>query len=251
MIVSPNDTLCTGKSAQLNAMRADSYVWSPSTGLSNATISNPIATPTVNTVYRVIGYDANHCFTDTGYVYLTVGPTPFLNIGQDINEATGTTVTINPTTANGPITNWEWSPATNLSCNNCPSPTLTVVNNTSYTLTVQNRYGCKATDTLNVVTFCKNAQVFIANAFTPDGDGLNDLLIVRGIGISVKSFRIFNRWGNLVFEKVGFGPNDPKYGWDGKVRGVPATPDVYVYIAEVNCDNGTAYMYKGNVTLLK
>ena len=251
MIVSPNDTLCTGKTAQLNAMRADSYVWSPSTGLSNATISNPIATPTVNTVYRVIGYDANNCFTDTGYVYLTVGPSPFLNIGQDINEATGTTVTINPTTANGPITNWEWSPATNLSCNNCPSPTLTVANNTSYTLTVQNRYGCKATDTLNVVTFCKSAQVFVANAFTPDGDGLNDLLIVRGTGISVKSFRIFNRWGNLVFEKVGFGPNDPKYGWDGKVRGVPATPDVYVYIAEVNCDNGTAYMYKGNVTLLK
>jgi gliding motility-associated-like protein len=106
-------------------------------------------------------------------------------------------------------------------------------------------------DTVNVVTFCKNSEVFIANAITPDGDGINDILIVRGRGITVKSFRIFNRWGNLVFEKVGFQPNDPKYGWDGKVKGVPANPDVYVYVAEVVCDNGTPYLYKGNVTILK
>jgi gliding motility-associated-like protein len=118
-------------------------------------------------------------------------------------------------------------------------------------LTVKNRYGCTAKDSLRVITFCKNSQVFVPNAFTPDGDGVNDMLMVRGEGISVKSFRIFNRWGNLVFEKVNFAPNDPTYGWNGKVKGIAAAPDVYVYIAEVTCDNGTVYFHKGNTTLLK
>ena len=89
------------------------------------------------------------------------------------------------------------------------------------------------------------------NAFTPDGDGLNDKLMIRGAGITVKSFRIFNRWGILVFEKLNFMANDPNYAWDGMVRGVPANPDVYVYTAEVTCDNGTVYMFKGNTTILK
>jgi gliding motility-associated-like protein len=98
---------------------------------------------------------------------------------------------------------------------------------------------------------CKSVQVFIPNAFSPDGDGLNDIFMIRGRGITVKSFRIFNRWGEMVFEKQNFFPDDPKFGWDGKVKGVPATPDVFVYTAEIFCDNGIPYTYKGNVTILK
>ena len=75
--------------------------------------------------------------------------------------------------------------------------------------------------------------------------------MVRGSGISVKTFRIFSRWGELVFERTNFSANDPKYGWDGKIRGVPASPDVFVYTAEVVCDNGITYVYKGNTTVLK
>jgi gliding motility-associated-like protein len=93
--------------------------------------------------------------------------------------------------------------------------------------------------------------VYIPNAFSPDDDGVNDIFMIRGVGISIKSFRIFNRWGNLVFEKQSFDANDPKYAWDGKIKGVPATPDVFVYIAEIVCDNGTIKMFKGNVTVLK
>ncbi|MEI8052726.1 MAG: PKD domain-containing protein [Bacteroidota bacterium] len=251
MLVSPNDSMCTGKSVHLRAMNADRYVWSPSTGLDNPNIAEPNATPTSNIRYQVIGYDAQHCFTDTGYVYITVGNTPGVNAGADINAATGTTAVLHGTSQNGPITSWSWSPPTNLSCNDCQTPTLTVGNNSTYVLTVQNSFGCKAMDTLNIIAFCKNAQVFIANAFSPDGDGINDMIIVRGTGISVKSFRIFNRWGNLVFEKQAFQPNDPKYGWDGKVKGVLATPDVFVYIAEIVCDNGTPYLYKGNITIIQ
>ena len=89
------------------------------------------------------------------------------------------------------------------------------------------------------------------NAFTPDGDGLNDILM-RGTGTVGKNLSgFFNRWGNPRFEKLNFAPNDPGYGWNGKVNGVPASPDVFVYTAEVICDSGsnTNNNY-GNTTIL-
>lgn len=251
MLVTPNDTLCIGESTGLQASGANSYLWSPPQGLNRVDIANPVATPATTTLYRVVGYDGFGCFTDTNFVKITVGPRPTLNIGADMTLSTGTSITFNPATTNGPIVSWTWAPATGLSCTNCPTPTTTVRDNIYYTLSIKNNYGCITNDTIFIFVFCKSAQVFIPNAFTPDGDGLNDILMVRGKGILVKTFRIFNRWGELVFEKTNFNPNDPKFGWDGKVRGVPATPDVFVYTAEVICDNAVIYTYKGNTTLLK
>jgi hypothetical protein len=76
--------------------------------------------------------------------------------------------------------------------------------------------------------------------------------MVQGKGIKVvKHFMIFNRWGELLFESSNFMPGDPAYGWDGKVRGKPATPDVFVYVCEVLCDKGFPNIYKGNVAILK
>ena len=251
MLVDPGDTLCTGESTGLKAMQADRYIWSPSNGLNRTDIAAPTATPQATTRYRVVGYDAHHCFTDTGYVLINVGPKPTVNIGADINAATGTVFTFHPTTQNGPIVSYLWTPAAELSCSDCENPTTTAKNNIEYTLTVRNSYGCEARDVFRLNVFCSDGQVFVPNAFTPNGDGLNDILMVRGKGITVKLFRIFNRWGELVYEQKNFNPNDPRFGWDGKVRGVPATPDVFVYTAEVVCDNDVLFTYKGNTTILK
>lgn len=251
MQVSGPDTICVGGSAQLLASGAASYQWTPASSLNQADIANPVATPTATTRYRVVGYDANQCFTDTGYVTITVGNIPQVNIGPDMNVTAGTVLTLSPVVQNGPIVQWSWTPPSGLSCSDCQNPVLTVSQPTSYILTVQNTYGCFGSDTLVVNSFCKSSQVFVPNAFTPDGDGLNDILMVRGTGIRVKSFRIFNRWGNLVFEKLNFAPNDPGYGWNGKVNGVPASPDVFVYTAEVICDSGVIQTIKGNTTILK
>jgi gliding motility-associated-like protein len=251
MQVLPGDTLCLGESLNLSASKANSYLWSPAGGLNRTNIANPIARPSVTTTYKVIGFDGNNCFTDSAYVSIIVGPKPTVNLGSNRTLATGTALTLNAVTQGGPIISWLWTPPTDLSCNNCPSPTTIVKNNSFYSVLVTNDFGCTATDTIFINSICKSAQVFIPNAFTPDGDGLNDVLMVRGKGVTIKSFRIFNRWGELVFEKENFYPNDLKYGWDGKVRGVPATPDVFVYTAEVFCDNGVVYTYKGNTTILK
>lgn len=249
--VPASDTICAGASFNLTASGAQSYSWSPAESLSNADIPNPVATPTATTRYRVVGSDQYQCFTDTAYLTITVGDIPRVQLGPDQSHATGTDIRLNAEVVQGPIVNWSWSPSNGLSCADCPQPTLRVRDDVEYVVSATNRWGCTGKDSIKINAFCTSAQVFIPTGFTPDNDGLNDVLMVRGSGIQVKSFRIFNRWGNLVFEKKNGLPNDTRYGWDGKWKGVPVSPDVYVYVAEIICDNGVVSTLKGNTTLIR
>jgi gliding motility-associated-like protein len=250
--VSPDAVICAKESVNLLAGGAYSYLWSPPQSLNSAVIADPVATPAVTTQYRVIGFDGHNCFTDTAYVSITVNPIPTLQLGPDLTLPTGTIHPFTPATTKGPIVSWQWTPPTNLSCANCPDPSATIKTDITYHALIENIYGCTATDSVNIKTFCEGSQVFIPNAFTPDGDGVNDMLMVRAKGIDVvRSIRIFTRWGELVFEKTNFPPNSPAYGWDGKIRGVTAPAEVYVYTAEVTCDNLQTYTYKGNISILK
>ncbi len=250
--VSPGGTICEKQSINLWASGAASYIWTPATSLSSSVIANPVATPPVTTQYRVVGFDGNNCFTDTGFVSITVNPKPSIELGPDKILSTGTIYPLNPKIKNGPIVSWQWTPSTNLSCASCPDPSATIKTDITYHALIKNNYGCTATDSINIKTFCEGTQVFIPNAFTPDGDGINDILMVRATGIqAVRSFRIFTRWGELIFEKNNFSPNIPTLGWDGKIRGVTGPAEVYVYTAEVTCDNLQTYIYKGNVSILK
>ena len=220
--------------------------------MSATDIPNPVATPSSTTQYRVVGYDGHNCFTDTGYVTITVNPNPKVNAGRTSGYQPELVYPLNPITQNGPIVSWQWSPSTYLSCNNCNDPSVTIKKDIDYDVTVKNIYGCVATDSIRIKTFCEGSQIFIPNAFTPDGDGLNDILMVRAKGVEmVRSFRIFSRWGELIFEKKNFAPNDPNFGWDGTIKGVKAPAEVYVYTAEVICDNLETYVFKGNTTILK
>ncbi|MCP9751614.1 PKD domain-containing protein, partial [Ferruginibacter sp. HRS2-29] len=252
LVVNPDVNICIGQSANLMASGAATYAWSPGATLNSTTISNPVATPTATTRYRVVGYDGFNCFTDTAFVLVGVGRYPTVNLGPDLTLSTGTIHPLNSTITNGPITQWLWQPSTELSCNTCPLPLATIKKDITYTVKVTTAYGCSATDSLNIKTFCENSQVFIPNAFTPDGDGVNDILMVRGKGIvMVKFFRIFNRWGELVFERTNFPPNVSAYAWNGKIKGIAGGPDVFVYTAEVICENGTSFVYKGNTSIIK
>jgi gliding motility-associated-like protein len=147
---------------------------------------------------------------------------------------------------------YTWSPATYLNCTDCPQPLVTPKLNTQYTVNFVDSNGCKNTGQIQIVVFCKNSNVFIPNTFSPNGDGSNDIFYIRGKGLDrVKSLRIFNRWGQVVFEKRDFPINDALSGWDGKFKGNRPQPDVYVYQLEVFCDNSEIFRFEGNVALIQ
>jgi gliding motility-associated-like protein len=254
--VSRGDTLCRGGSVRLFVQSAPgaqgtfSYAWTPATGLSNATSATPLATPTTTTVYRVVATDDRGCFTDTALVPITVYPIPTVNAGNDVTINVGQTTDLVPVLSPD-VTNVVWTPTAGIFRTNYPSITVKPPQTTEYTVEVSNPGGCRATDRVTVFVICNGVNVFIPNTFSPNGDGANDVFYPRGSGLfRIKTLRIFNRWGEVVFEKNDFNPNDVTSGWNGTYKGVKLNPDVYVYTAEVVCDNSTILVLKGNVALI-
>ncbi len=229
-----------------------STVWT----FSNGTGSTQLAAPKIydfpgNYLAFFVASTTHDC-SDTVRLPIIVYPKLQIALGPDRILPTGTLLPLNSTVTNGPVSTWIWTPDKELSCNNCSLPVATIKNDITYVVNAETQNGCKASDSISIKVFCQNAQVYIPNVFTPDGDGLNDLLMVRASGIrTVKSFRIFNRWGQVVFEKSNFTPNEKSNGWDGMIGGKKANPDVYVYTCEVICENDVTYTYKGNITLVK
>jgi len=250
--VSGDTAVCNGKSVQLTAHGAPNYKWTPSTGLSSASVSDPVAKPSAATVYRVIGYDANEtltCVNDTASVTVNVYANPLVDLGPDKTISTRSTVVLTPAISNDVI-NLRWSPATGLSCADCPKPEFIARNSTSYKLRVENEH-CSAEDEIKIIVTYDN-RVVIPNAFSPNGDGINDIFYPTGNNASfVKTLTIFNRWGKQMFSVLNVPGNDPAYGWNGTWKGAVAEVGVYYYIAELVGADNKIKQYTGNVTLLK
>jgi gliding motility-associated-like protein len=247
-----SDTLCIGETKKLTVSGASSYTWRNDAGLSNYNTPGVFASPVVTTIYRVTGKDEFNCFTDTADIRLTVGQPTSFTIGRDTNVLSGVPLQLHAFSSLQNIRSWQWKGNATFSCLSCATPTAKVIMDECLTCTATNIYGCKSTDTICITTFCPGSEVFIPNAFTPDGDGVNDVLFVQGRGIKIiKSFRIFSRWGELVFEKSNFSPGDKSSGWDGRIRGKLASPDVFVYVCEAVCEKGTPAIFKGNTAVLK
>lgn len=251
METGPGDTLCVGQSTRLSASGADSYTWSPSAGLSSTSSPRPQANPTTTTTYRVIGRDIDNCFADTADILVKVHPIPQVEAGPDQTLAVGSAVQLRAT-GSADVTAWRWSPAYNLTCIDCPAPSASPRQTTKYVIDVTNEGGCSARDELTVYVVCNNGNLFVPNTFSPNGNGMNEVFYPRGKGLQkIRSFRVFNRWGELVFEAQNFNANDAAAGWDGTYRGKKLAPDVFVYSIEVVCENNEILSYKGDVTLLR
>ena len=250
-----SDTACLGTPLQLNASPgAEIYTWQPSTGLNNPNIQNPVATllSTGKFTYTVTATDSKSCFTDTASISLTVGAYPQFNI-IDSNVTTNANGTYIIRTTNSPdIIIWQWSPATNLSCTNCAEPVATVNTMMQYTGVATNAYGCSTSDRITIKGMCTSDLFFVPNTFSPNGDNVNDYFYPRGHGLYlIKSMRIFNRVGQMVFEKTNFAPENQSEGWDGTFHSKKLPADVYVYFIEAICNNGLVLKYKGDITLLR
>lgn len=249
--VSPDDSICVGESVRLNASGNQQYSWSPSTGLDNSNSPSPNASPSASTLYTVVAKDSANCFADTASVMITVFPIPNVEAGEDQTIEVGSNVQLHAI-GSADVISWKWIPSIGLSCYDCPDPKAAPKQTTEYTIEVRNQGQCLSKDQLTIYVVCNQGNLYIPNTFSPNGDGMNDRFYPRGKGVFViRSFRVFNRWGEMVFEKLNFNPNDASAGWDGKYKGKLLSPDVFVYACEIVCENSQTLTYKGDVTLLQ
>jgi len=252
LALKPADSICIGSNKLINVSGAATYEWLPTPGLSRYNSSATYASPNITTTYQVIGKDALQCFADTASIKIVVGESTPIHIGKDTTIPSGASIQLNTGAIPSDIVAWQWGGVAEFSCINCASPEAKVVLDEPITCKATNLFGCITTDTINIKTFCSGSELFVPNAFTPDGDGVNDVLVVQGRGIKlVKSLKIFSRWGELVFEKTNFQTGDKSAGWDGRIRGKLSNTDVFVYLCEAVCDKGNSFVFKGNVAIIK
>lgn len=252
--VQSGDTLCLGGTATIKATGTEQYSWYPSLYVDNANNGEVNIRPAKDTTitYRVVGKDNFNCFADTASVKIKTFPIPKMQFDQ--NEFTvnaGYTVKLK-TTSSKDITKWKWTPNRFIDNDKLAEPTITARESITYTCVASNEGNCVTRDEVKVIVVCNNGNIFVPNTFTPNGDGNNDLFYPRGKGIySIKNFRIFNRWGELVFERSNFQANDANAGWDGTFKGQKLPTDAYVYSLEIMCDNSSSTPTKGSITLLR
>jgi gliding motility-associated-like protein len=229
---------CYG-AVDLHASGSASYIWSPPTGLSCTSCANPFATPTVNTTYTVTGVGTNCPNGKTASVFVPARPAPSTSccnatipIGQSVSL-----------TASGGGT-YVWAPSAGLSCYTCADPIASPNTTTMYTVTVTDDSGCASATAITIDITC--GTVFVPEAFSPNGDGQNDYLYVRGDCIKTLDFMVFDRWGNKVFETT-----DKSIPWNGQCRGEAMNTGSYVYYLNATFYDGTTQTKKGDVTLVR
>jgi len=174
---------------------------------------------------------------------LTVHPKPQLQLSvSDTLIVIGNSTNITVSGAD----NYLWRPSTGLSCVNCSNPVASPETTTSYCVVGTTNQGCSDTVciTIHVDTDC--GQLFLPLAFSPNGDGNNDVWKVYGHCIKSIELLIFNRWGEKVFESY-----DANEGWDGTFRGKALDTDVFVYMATITMRDGEVKKLKGDIILLR
>ncbi|MCH8330848.1 MAG: gliding motility-associated C-terminal domain-containing protein [Bacteroidetes bacterium] len=241
--VLPPNSICPDESIMLNAFGGDNYMWSPEESLDDASIPNPIAQPKETTTYNVIV--SNKCGSDSAAVMIVVLEVADIETSPDTAIYPGNSVDLYVQGAG----TYQWSPDIGLDCTACPNPISTPLETIMYYVQSLDVNGCEKTDSVLIEviddSFCDENNIFIPNAFTPNNDGNNDILYAYGNGLKLNVFRIYNRWGDLVFET-----NDVSTGWDGKQKGKDVNQEVFVYYLDYNC-NGKSKFIKGNVTVIR
>jgi len=260
--VYPADTtICFGSAVHLNPIitTGTNYTWSDAQLIyngGNGIVSyNPfpitaLAAPSKSTNYiiSILNNGCPNALIDTMFVNVTA---PIVvNAGNDTtvvaNQPLQLTATASDSTANA----FLWTPATGLNFTNIYNPIATLTDNVdsiTYTVTASTSAGCFGEASVIVRVFKTGPEIFVPSAFTPNGDGKNDILKPITVGIKTLTyFKVFNRWGQMVFATSEFNK-----GWDGNINGTPQASGTYVYMAQGIDYNGKTVFRKGTVVLIK
>jgi gliding motility-associated-like protein len=176
---------------------------------------------------------------------LSVFPNNFtVSLHASDTVESGNGITLLPVLSFGTAVSWNWTPAASLSCTACENPVANPTQNTLYTVTVKATDGCEDTAQTNIIV--RRTNVYIPSAFTPNNDGVNDVAEVFAINPKSFSFKIYNRWGELVFESY-----DVSNKWNGTFKGEDCPQDNYSYILDVTMQNDKTYHKQGGILLLR
>ncbi len=203
-------------------------------------------------IYPVTLTDAQGCSISTE-IELEEVPSPTLILQDSLVLNLGETGQIEATVfSQTDSLSYSWSPITNLTCTDCLEPEVLAINSITYVLTVRNAEGCEVSGQVHL-RVQKDRNVYIPNAFSPNGDGMNDWLTVYSDEsvAEVVSFRIFDRWGEEVIHLEHFQTNHPTVGWDGRFLGKYLNPGIYVYVAKVLFKDQTTDTFAGDVALIR
>lgn len=212
--------------------------------------STPISVALNPGNYLVKIQDGAGCI-DSLLVLIPEAPALVLQFPQDtFTLEEGNRIWLSPNVNFLPAT-LTWQPATNIECPSCLETFAAPLNTTIYTLTALSQEGCEASATVTIQVE-NTRHVFIPNAFSPNGDAVNDrfTLFADDQVAMVLSMTVFDRWGGEVFQARNFAPGAPNSGWDGKVNGRRLPPGVYVYLFEIQFTDGSVEWFKGEVTLI-
>ncbi|TDH21243.1 PKD domain-containing protein [Segetibacter sp. 3557_3] len=241
-------SICFGEAAQLiGSTVGSSYTWSPAGSLAGANTLTPVANPVTTTAYVLSAFDTIGCpkpGRDT--VLVNVNPRIRAFAGNDTSIVLNQPLQLNAT--GGTI--YAWSPGVGMNNTNIPNPLVNLtpgIDSITYRVRVSIPIGCAAEDDIKVRVFKTGPDIFVPTAFTPNQDGKNDGLKPILVGMrSLSFFRIYNRWGQLVYNT-----SEPGRGWDGKISGADQGSGTFVFMAEGVDFLGNKIVRKGTTVLIR
>lgn len=232
--------ICNGQSVTINANGPfSSYLWSTGSTAQSVTVYSPGS-------YYVVVTDSNNCKDTSNAVIVSTIQVPNIHVYPDTTIFYGDSVLLYTDISLSPpaVDSFFWLPNDNtINCLRCPNPTVSPLNAEAYFLTVYTQ-GCTLTDS-TLISVILPDNYYIPDAFTPNGDGINDSFYLYGqSGVNVHEFKVFDRWG----EKV----HDGTYPWDGTYKGQLCQPGVYVYLFSIGLFGHLEDDHrKGSVTLIR
>jgi gliding motility-associated-like protein len=199
--------------------------------------------------HHITVMDGSGCHADTDIIVYAPLPVTASIDPLDTTLAPGSSITLHTIVGNfttQAINSYTWTPSTGLSCIDCPNPVATPYQDQQYTVVVNYGKNC-VTSATNTIGVGHGADVYIPNAFTPNGDGANDVFEVYGTALRSVGLRIFNRWGEKVYDSM----SSQWAAWDGTYKGVAQPTGVYIYYVELTYLDGQTKTREGSITLIR
>ncbi|HRN95549.1 MAG TPA: gliding motility-associated C-terminal domain-containing protein, partial [Chitinophagales bacterium] len=233
-----NDTaFCAGGNALLNAPSGyAAYAWSSGDTTQQINVAQ-------SGTYSVTVSNSGGC-TAAASVHVTVTPLPIIDLPTDTTMFENNPIMLVPIITGNATGEYLWTPDEAISCLNCAQPVVNPTDTTIYVLRFTDASKCPATATIKV-NVVKGGDIYMPNVFSPNGDGNNDIFKPLGFNVKHILWKVFNRWGELVFQSDDF-----NIGWDGMFKSSPQPAGVYVYTMDVTFQNKVVKHYKGSISLI-